>query len=159
MVVITREQEICMFYCEEYNETNVENLTKEVDAIKNVDICYSDDPDLLEVDVENTNEALKIHNAIELVQFLNIVYIPFDPNNNEVYENKCLTLNDILVVLKYSDLFEDKSAIGFGKWCSNKKVNFMKSAIKRRVRILSKTGPFPICSERKILQQYYQRHY
>ncbi|KAI7871488.1 hypothetical protein BDF14DRAFT_1718821, partial [Spinellus fusiger] len=76
-----------------------------------------------------------------------------DPNNNEVYENKCLTLNDILaVVLKYSDLFEDKSAIGFGKWCSNKKVNFMKSAIKRRVRISSKTGPFPICSERKILQ-------
>ena len=85
MVVVTREQAICMFYCEEYDETNVENLTKEVDAIKNVDICYFDDPlapvllctrtinqnpfkihkyqkrELLEEDAEKTtNEALKI---------------------------------------------------------------------------------------------------
>ncbi|CAO3664519.1 unnamed protein product [Rhizopus stolonifer] len=158
MVVITREQAICMFYCKEYNEKNVAKLTKEVDAIKNVDICYFDDSlapvllcirtinqnpfkihkyqkrELLEEDAEKTtNEALIICNAIELVQFLNIIYLPFDPSNSEVYENKCLTLNDILaVVWKYSDLFEDKSTVGFGKWCSNKEVNFMKSAIKRK---------------------------
>jgi hypothetical protein len=63
-----------------------------------------------------------LDNAIELVQFLNIIYIPFDPNNNEVYENKCLTLNDILaVVWKYSDLFEDNLLPGLESGVPTKK--------------------------------------
>jgi hypothetical protein len=58
--------------------------------------------------------------------------MPFDADNKELYENKCLTVNDILaIVWKYSDLFEDKTAIGFEKWCVNKKINFVSSGIKR----------------------------
>ncbi|KAG1437699.1 hypothetical protein G6F56_012980 [Rhizopus delemar] len=147
MAVITREQAICMFYCEEYNEENVAKLTKEVDAIKNVDICHFDDPlspillctrtiyqnpfkvhkyqkrELVKDDTDlSTDKPLKIGNTIELIQFLNTIYLPFDPKNEEVYENKCLTINEILAtVWKYSDLHEDKGAIGFAKWCKKPK--------------------------------------
>lgn len=72
-------------------------------------------------------------NTIELIQFLNTIYLPFDSKNEEVYENKCLTTNEILAtVWKYSDLHEDKGAIGFAKWCKNRNIKFMSSSIKRK---------------------------
>lgn len=33
-----------VFFCEEYNEENVEKLTKEVDDFANGEICYTEDP-------------------------------------------------------------------------------------------------------------------
>ncbi|CEP14846.1 hypothetical protein [Parasitella parasitica] len=44
MVTISREQAICMFYCEPYNESNVVKLSKLIDDMNNIEICYSDDP-------------------------------------------------------------------------------------------------------------------
>lgn len=44
MITITREQAICMFYCEEFNESNVIRLTKIIDDLKDIEICYSEDP-------------------------------------------------------------------------------------------------------------------
>lgn len=44
LLIITGEQAICMFFCEEYNEDNIKKLTKEVDDIINVEICYTEDP-------------------------------------------------------------------------------------------------------------------
>jgi len=43
MLVITREQAICMFLCKEYNEDNIKKLTKEVGNFKNGEICYKED--------------------------------------------------------------------------------------------------------------------
>ncbi|ORX52021.1 hypothetical protein DM01DRAFT_1337009 [Hesseltinella vesiculosa] len=45
MATITRQQAICMFYCEKYNEDNVIRLSKRIDEMEDVDICYlKDDP-------------------------------------------------------------------------------------------------------------------
>ncbi|KAI7872172.1 hypothetical protein BDF14DRAFT_735621 [Spinellus fusiger] len=44
MVIISREQAVCMFYCEPYNESNVVKFSKLIDDINNVEICYSVDP-------------------------------------------------------------------------------------------------------------------
>ena len=44
MTTITREQSICMFFCEEYNEANVARWTKKIGAVENIDIYYKDDP-------------------------------------------------------------------------------------------------------------------
>ncbi|KAL7326707.1 hypothetical protein PS15p_209001 [Mucor circinelloides] len=44
MITISREQAICMFYCEPYNESNVVKLSKLIDDMNNIEICYSDDP-------------------------------------------------------------------------------------------------------------------
>ncbi|KAI9301175.1 hypothetical protein BJ944DRAFT_271880 [Cunninghamella echinulata] len=41
---ITREQAICIFFCEEYNEENKTKLVKRIDEFKDMDICYEKDP-------------------------------------------------------------------------------------------------------------------
>jgi len=33
-----------VFFCEEYNEDNIQKLTKEVDDFVRCEICYTDDP-------------------------------------------------------------------------------------------------------------------
>jgi hypothetical protein len=43
-VNVTREQAICTFFCEEYNESNKARLTKRIDELKDIDICYEKDP-------------------------------------------------------------------------------------------------------------------
>ncbi|KAG2233115.1 hypothetical protein INT48_005859, partial [Thamnidium elegans] len=52
--------------------------------------------------------------------------------NEEVYEYKSLTNSDILsMVWKYTDLFDKKTVISFGKWCANN-VDFTAVHSKRR---------------------------
>jgi hypothetical protein len=41
---ITREQAICMFFCKEFNEENIKTLVKRIDDMKDIDVCYRDDP-------------------------------------------------------------------------------------------------------------------
>ncbi|ORX54155.1 hypothetical protein DM01DRAFT_267611 [Hesseltinella vesiculosa] len=33
-----------MFFCEKYTEDNVEKLTKKIEKVKDIDICYLNDP-------------------------------------------------------------------------------------------------------------------
>lgn len=73
-----------------------------------------------------------VANHAQVIQFLNITYLPSDPMNEEVYECKSLTNSDILsMVWKYTDLFDKKTVIAFGKWCANK-VDFTAAHSKRR---------------------------
>ncbi|KAI9020182.1 hypothetical protein CLU79DRAFT_756057 [Phycomyces nitens] len=44
MVTISREQAICMFYSEPYNESNVVKLSKLIENLDDIEICYSVDP-------------------------------------------------------------------------------------------------------------------
>ncbi|KAI7876508.1 uncharacterized protein EV154DRAFT_526029 [Mucor mucedo] len=43
MIEISREQALCMFFYEEYNETNAARLSKLIDDLGNIEICYIDD--------------------------------------------------------------------------------------------------------------------
>jgi hypothetical protein len=44
MVAISREQALCIFYCEPYNKFNIERFSKIIDDLENVEICYCDNP-------------------------------------------------------------------------------------------------------------------
>lgn len=45
MITITREQAICMFFYEEFNEENVARLVPKIDSMEDLEICYlNDDP-------------------------------------------------------------------------------------------------------------------
>ena len=71
-------------------------------------------------------------NHAQVIQFLNITYLPSDLINEEFYECKSLTNSDILLMVwKYTDLFDKKNVIAFGKWCANK-VDFIAAHSKRR---------------------------
>jgi hypothetical protein len=41
---ITREQAICIFFCQEYTEPNVKELLEKMESFEDVDICYDEDP-------------------------------------------------------------------------------------------------------------------
>ncbi|KAI7903278.1 uncharacterized protein BX663DRAFT_551574 [Cokeromyces recurvatus] len=41
---ITREQAVYMFFGEEFNEVNKSVLVKRIDEMKDIDVCYIDDP-------------------------------------------------------------------------------------------------------------------
>ncbi|CAO3682609.1 unnamed protein product [Rhizopus stolonifer] len=154
MNVITREKAICMFFCEEYNEDNIQKLTKEVDDFVRCEICYTDDPtkpiiqskriinqnpylyqnyqSRQEVAKENTTEKEK-QQLIRLVQFLNTVFVSVDPYDEEMYERQLCSMNDVLTyVWKYSYLLQDKSSVSFGRWCSGKDIDLIRTTTKRR---------------------------
>jgi hypothetical protein len=59
------------------------------------------------------------------VQFLNEVYLTTDPLNDKVYTKKLVSNKDMLShVWPYTATFDDKSALGFSKWCYSKNVAF-----------------------------------
>lgn len=41
---ITREQAVCIFFCEKYTQSNVAKLLKRLDNIEDVDICFDENP-------------------------------------------------------------------------------------------------------------------
>lgn len=44
MLIISKEQAACIFYCQAYNKSNAAKLTKRIEEIKYVGICYFEDP-------------------------------------------------------------------------------------------------------------------
>lgn len=44
MVIVTRERALYILYCKPYKKTNVERFSKIIDDLKNVEICYCNDP-------------------------------------------------------------------------------------------------------------------
>jgi hypothetical protein len=44
MIVVAREQALCIFYCEPFTKSNAEKFSKIIDDLENVEICYYDDP-------------------------------------------------------------------------------------------------------------------
>ncbi|CAO3651015.1 unnamed protein product [Cunninghamella blakesleeana] len=44
MISIAREQAINMFYCVEFNKLDVIRLSKIIGDLKDIEICYSEDP-------------------------------------------------------------------------------------------------------------------
>ena len=43
-MTITREQAICLLFCEEINEDNISRFIKRIDSMKDIDICYKKEP-------------------------------------------------------------------------------------------------------------------
>ncbi|KAI7898916.1 uncharacterized protein BX663DRAFT_489685 [Cokeromyces recurvatus] len=41
---VTKEQAICMLYCEEYNDINVRRLLEKLNSFEDLEICYEKDP-------------------------------------------------------------------------------------------------------------------
>ncbi|ORZ07451.1 hypothetical protein BCR42DRAFT_442770 [Absidia repens] len=57
---------------------------------------------------EQENVVPRLKTITQLVKFLNLVYLPYNPNS-EMYEEKSVTINNVLSkVWNHSDLFADK---------------------------------------------------
>ncbi|KAI7898000.1 uncharacterized protein BX663DRAFT_582840 [Cokeromyces recurvatus] len=117
MVIVTKEQALCVFYCEPLTKFNVEKFSKIIEDLENVEICYYDDPKrpfLQCTKKQFTRNPLKsIH--IKLVQLLNLIYLPDDI----IYERQLLSMKDILSkVWEYSSLFDGDNSSSFNRFVS-----------------------------------------
>ncbi|KAI9254942.1 hypothetical protein EDC94DRAFT_587290 [Helicostylum pulchrum] len=136
MVNITREQVVC------------------IEEIK-LDICYRDDPTspiilsarsidqnpfknkiyqgndtVADIKTIEEKEYPRLKHAVHLIE----VYLPSNTENNEMYESKNVLTREIFCqVLKITNLLDDKSVIGFAKWCSSKKIKLMQASPKRKM--------------------------
>ncbi|ORX42678.1 hypothetical protein DM01DRAFT_1330024 [Hesseltinella vesiculosa] len=159
---ITREQAICMFFYEEFNDENIARLSKKIDDMGNVELCYLEDPtepylvsvtrilgnpirfhryltasttaslDDNSVDMATSSQH-SLTSASQVIKFLNEVFIPYDPHNDEVYELSNISVHTILsTVWKHSRIFDNKSVISFTTWCSKNKVHFVQADRKRK---------------------------
>ncbi|KAI8973791.1 hypothetical protein BDF20DRAFT_823931 [Mycotypha africana] len=157
MVTITRQQALCMFFIKEYTEENVKKLEKKLEEIEDVEICYIDDPTepvlinkvkiiqnpfRFQSYIGNTqaesNELSAMNNRNQLLtnaqvkQFLNLVYLPINPNNALVYDCKTVSMKQILsLVWNYCELFDDNTVNSFSKWCSHQKLDLLEMNAKR----------------------------
>ncbi|KAI9363845.1 hypothetical protein BD770DRAFT_358858 [Pilaira anomala] len=64
------------------------------------------------------------------MEFINEVFIPFDPHNHAIYTPKQISTKDIfLIVSGCTNYFDDKNIKSFTTWCSKKKknLNFFKA--------------------------------
>ncbi|KAG2218961.1 hypothetical protein INT45_008385 [Circinella minor] len=141
MVTITRQQAICMFYCEEYTKENVIKLNKRIAEMEDVEICFMNDPlsPLLQCekrinqnpflynrypvgetksdDKSNTSGAMlrKLvatkKNQAQIIQFLNIIYFASDPGNGVMFDCKEITTKEILNTVKQYTTFFDDKTI------------------------------------------------
>ncbi|KAI7860407.1 hypothetical protein BDC45DRAFT_530005 [Circinella umbellata] len=44
IMIVTREQAACMFFCKEFNDENASKLLRKIEEIGDVDLCYLEDP-------------------------------------------------------------------------------------------------------------------
>ncbi|KAI9301128.1 hypothetical protein BJ944DRAFT_11032 [Cunninghamella echinulata] len=148
---VTREQAACILFCEEITENNMSKLTKQIDSMKDIEICYEKDPlkpmllptvrinsnpfcylrylcntSKLESKIKDKNcQGVQFTSESQIIQFLNEVYLPSNPYNDEVYEFKHVTIKEILsLIWKYTAIFDDKSISSLASWCSARKIHF-----------------------------------
>lgn len=41
---ITKERALCILFCKEYNQENIKQLVKRIQDLKDMDVCYINDP-------------------------------------------------------------------------------------------------------------------
>ncbi|KAI8997478.1 hypothetical protein BDB01DRAFT_714128 [Pilobolus umbonatus] len=161
-MIICREQAICIFYCKEFTEENVAICSKKIEDIGDVDICYLVDPTdpVLVLDIRvntlpfkfhryisnqeesNSNipsqetqekERVQLNSLAQVVQFINEVFVPFNPHNHAVYTPKQISTKDVFrIVSGYTDYFDNKNIQSFTTWSSKKKLHFFKAEEMRK---------------------------
>jgi predicted DNA-binding protein YlxM (UPF0122 family) len=69
--------------------------------------------------------TFSLETEAQVVQFINNVYYSEDPNNEEVYQMKALSISAIYDTVKeYTKILEDKKPLAFAGWCSTKNALF-----------------------------------
>ncbi|ORX45495.1 hypothetical protein DM01DRAFT_1171539 [Hesseltinella vesiculosa] len=70
----------------------------------------------------------------QVIHFINEIFLSYDPQNDN-YEQADVTTKEIyLEVCKFTTCFDNKSLASFSKWCSNRKLNFMRGIETRKKR-------------------------
>ncbi|KAF7720458.1 hypothetical protein EC973_008471, partial [Apophysomyces ossiformis] len=71
-------------------------------------------------------------NKAQVADFLDAVFLPCNPLNEEVYDCKQVEVKEILsLVWKYTNVFDKQNVSSLGKWLKSAKISLTDSPIKR----------------------------
>ncbi|ORY88689.1 hypothetical protein BCR43DRAFT_448692, partial [Syncephalastrum racemosum] len=151
---VTKEQALCMLYCEDYTEDNAATLQKRLNDVEDFELCYRDDPtDPVLVSKRKlfcnpfryhryassshmcaAKEDLSDATLTEMVKdFLNEVFLQENPHN-DTYKCEKITVTEIqAAVSRYTAIFDDKSPLFFAQWCSKVKLDLSRAAVGRKI--------------------------
>ncbi|KAI9281015.1 hypothetical protein BY458DRAFT_430188 [Sporodiniella umbellata] len=153
---ITEDQALCMFFSVEYTEENINLLTKRVESYDELALCYETDPlnpvlvtksrmfaspftfKRYLIQSSTANHATNVKNVCtsfgtHMIQFINAAFCVNEMPNNPAYTQEDITSKDIFTsILPYTDIFNDKTVLGFTQWCRTNKVEFISLPIARK---------------------------
>lgn len=73
-------------------------------------------------------------NHQQIVQFLNTMFISFDPANDKVHEQKPAMNGEMLLMLwKYTEILNNMNVTLFGNWCSSKECGLFDVQTEKKV--------------------------
>ncbi|KAI8326788.1 hypothetical protein BD560DRAFT_361671, partial [Blakeslea trispora] len=154
-MIITRNQAICMLFYVDYSEENAMKCEKRIKDLGDFEICYNVDPkqpvlvskqrirgDPLTYrtylrssdipDESSKRKRIEFQTETQVIQFVNEVYLPEDPQNSNAYDMKSVSIANIYdTVKKHTTIFENRSVLSFSKWCSNSRLSFLRGKEKR----------------------------
>ncbi|KAI9485636.1 MAG: hypothetical protein EXX96DRAFT_533975 [Benjaminiella poitrasii] len=136
MTMITKNQAVCMFYCEEYTPENIKQLETKLEQVLDLVLCYNKDPTdpVLISRKKLFSNPFKYHEYHDQIseaatasedtepllpslsmakEFLNEVFVNEDAMNS-LYSRKIVTMSEIQAVISpFTTLFNEKSSLGF----------------------------------------------
>ncbi|RCH80362.1 hypothetical protein CU098_005056 [Rhizopus stolonifer] len=150
--MISKSQAICMFFYVDYTEENVKTYRKKIEEFEGSEICWNvreQEPVLvlkqrirgdpltynkyLDERVEdkpkdNKRKRIDLVTEAQVKQFINEIYCPFQPKNQEIYSKEMISTKDIYEIVKtYTTIFHEKTCQSFAVWCRNNKLNFLQA--------------------------------
>ncbi|KAI9278199.1 hypothetical protein BDA99DRAFT_473273 [Phascolomyces articulosus] len=151
---ITEGQALCMLFSMECTEENISLLTKKLESYEELLLCYETHPlnpvlvtksrvfslpytfkrYLIESPTANhaTNEV-KLSSGTHVVQFINAAFCANEVPNNPAYTQEDITSKDIFTsILPYTDIFDEKTVLGFSQWCVKNKPGFITLPVTRK---------------------------
>ncbi|PHZ07179.1 uncharacterized protein RHIMIDRAFT_316939 [Rhizopus microsporus ATCC 52813] len=158
-MIITRNQAICMLFYVDYSVENAKKCEKKIEDLGDFEICYNVDPKqpilvsiqrirgdpltyrtyLHSSDIPDKSlkrKRIEFQTEIQVIQFINEVYLPEEPQNTNIYDMKSVSTADIYdTVRKHTVIFENKSVLSFSRWCSNARLSFLRAQEERKNNI------------------------
>ncbi|KAG2227450.1 hypothetical protein INT45_007475 [Circinella minor] len=177
---ITEGQALCMLFSMECTEENISLLTKKLESYEELLLCYETHPlnpvlvtksrvfslpytfkrYMIESPTANhaTNEV-KLSSGMHVVQFINAAFCANEVPNNPAYTQEDITSKDIFTsILPYTDIFDEKTVLGFSQWCVKNKPEFITLPVTRKRKQCQCQNPAAIPNLAKNIVMFLPNH-
>ncbi|KAI9470121.1 MAG: hypothetical protein EXX96DRAFT_532524 [Benjaminiella poitrasii] len=160
-MIITRKEAVCMYFSQECTDENYEKFSKKIEDfgvdVGGMDICYLEDPrkpvvvslvriladpyqykryitnSLVSSTIESVKEKPELTTELQVVKFINYVYLPDVQLNELAYKEMNINMKDIFnTVNMYTDIMINRSVQSFSTWCQKKGILLFNAPMNRK---------------------------
>ncbi|KAG1136785.1 hypothetical protein G6F37_011737 [Rhizopus arrhizus] len=148
-ILITSSQAACIFYGDTLTTENEILNEAKIAAIQDVELCYIDTPykryrhaelsspseefeEAIE-EVDNETKDKVIHSESQLIEFINDIFLVYDPQNEGVYERFDMSSSQIFSITKqHTGLYQDRKIGAFTQFSKKCGAKYLNAQISRK---------------------------